>query len=118
MKFICTLMIFGLLAILFANAAMADKQHHSVVIEKTPVTNNIYTDSQGIASAIAAGQHHYKATQHLQWSIGAGFAGDESALSFGLGLQAGKVFVSGNVTNNIFSGDSDPVIGIGASGTF
>ena len=70
------------------------------------------------ARSTAAGQHHYKATTDLQWSVGSGFAGDETALSFGLGYQAGDVFVSGNITDTIFSGESDPVVGVGASGTF
>jgi len=100
--------IFIIMTIAVISDANADDPH-GVVIEKSS-TNNYYT-SEGVASAIAAGQHHYKATKQLQWSIGGGYIDDYSAVSFGLGLQVGKVFVSGNL-------GSDGVIGVGASGTF
>ena len=96
--------------------------------DRTYVTNNYITEKvinqtvnetdKSAAKSTAAGQHHYKATKDLQWSVGAGYAGDETALSVGLGLQLGNVFMSGNITDTIFSGESDPIIGIGASGTF
>lgn len=119
-KFIC---FFVLFAILFfaASIARADNIHHSIVYEENytyPAASSIenaknYTYA-GTALAIASGQHHYKATTSLQWSVGAGYVDDNSAVSFGLGLQSGKVFISGN-----FSSDgSTSAVGFGASGTF
>ena len=105
MKF--TLLIF--LAILLANTAYADTYHHRT-------TTNVYTDSKGVAIAAASGQHNYKATTSLQWSVGGAFVNenDDSAVSFGLGQQLGKVFAACN-----YSSDShNSIIGCSASGTF
>lgn len=79
--------------------------------------NTVYSNSAA-AKATAAGQHHFKSTPKLQWSVGAGFVGNESAISFALGLQAGNVFISGNVTNTLFSVKSDPIFGAAASSVF
>lgn len=63
----------------------------------------------------AAGQHHYKATTQLQWSVGAAFTDDDDgAVSFGLGLQLGEVFTTGS-----FSTDGEESIAaVAGSGTF
>ena len=62
----------------------------------------------------AAGQHHYKATTQLQWSVGAAFADEGSAVSFGLGQQLGKVFAAGSYSTD---GDNS-IFNITGSGTF
>lgn len=100
------------LLLVIGNYAWSSERHHyhSTEVIQTTIT----TESKGLALAIASGQHHYKATTLLQWSVGAGYVDDNSAVSFGLGKQAGKVFVSGNFTSD---GDTSAV-GIGASGTF
>ena len=67
-----------------------------------------------MALGIAAAQHHYKATTALQWSIGGGSYGGETAISGGLGMQAGKVFVSCNASSD----GRTSAIGCGGSGTF
>lgn len=91
------------------NAYAGEKHHRS--------TTQIVTKSESvsdIALAVAAGQHNYKATSAFQWSVGAGYVDNSSAVSFGLGKQTGKVFISGN-----FSSDGrTSAIGFGASGTF
>lgn len=91
--------------------AYAHDYHKTTTVQNV---TNVSQNTKGVALAIAAAQHHYKATKALQWSVGGGHINNESAVSFGLGLQAGKVFVSGN-----FSSDgSSSAIGVGASGTF
>lgn len=62
----------------------------------------------------AAGQHHYKATTRLQWSVGAAFADEGSAVSFGLGQQLGEVFAAGSYSTD---GDNS-IFNITGSGTF
>lgn len=110
MRFITFYCAFSVLYIVSLSNVYATERHHH---HETVVQNNSIQIS-GTALAIAASQHHYKATSQLQWSTGAGYINDKSAVSFGLGIQAGKVFVSGN-----FSSDgSSSAIGIGASGTF
>ena len=110
-------LIICLIAVLFftANTAWSDS-YHSIIYETAPVESTIINTetANGVVLGIAASQHHYKATTSLQWSVGAGYIDDDSAVSFGLGLQSGKVFISGN-----FSSDgSSSAIGFGASGTF
>jgi len=114
------IVVFCIVAALFfftlGNAYSGDR-HYRVPLpnltEKAPDVTNIY-NVKGIALAIAAGQHNFKATTALQWSIGAGHVNNDSAVSLGLGLQAGKVFISGNI-----SGDGESsAIGISGSGTF
>ena len=111
------------LASLYADPVEADGYNHNVEVNNyyLPEHSKSISDSQAdnnTAKSTAAGQHNFKSTTDLQWSVGAGFSGDASALSFGLGLQTGKIFFSGNVTNTIFSDDSDPIVGLGAGGTF
>ena len=123
---IYTVLVFLALTALSTNITIASGSHHN-----DSITNNYYASETVInksisdskadkstAKSTAAGQHNFKSTTDLQWSIGAGFAGDESALSLGLGLQTGNIFFSGNVTGALFSGESDPIFGFGASGTF
>lgn len=114
-KFI-TLHVVAATLFFISDAAWAggDHLHESTIVSASTTTNNYI--QQGVALASASGQHHYKATTSLQWSMGGAFANtsDSSAVSFGLGAQVGKVFISGN-----FSSDgSTSVVGFGASGTF
>jgi hypothetical protein len=121
-------MIFGLLAILLANTALADDRHHNTVINNynTYVTEEIINQSINQAHraevrAAAAGQTNYKATEKIQWNIGSAFAGGESALNLGIGYQAGNVFIAGGITDNVdtlFTSESDPLFTLNASGTF
>lgn len=71
------------------------------------------------AKAAASGQHQYKATERPQWSAALSRDGCSTAASVGFGIQAGKVFITGNVSDNVFSSiESDPMISISGSGTF
>lgn len=114
-----TILVF--LAILLANTALADDPHGVVIqpvyidVPRETITS-VYADSKGIALAAASGQHNYKATTSLQWSVAGAFVSenDDSAASFGLGMQAGKVFIDGN-----FSSDGhSSILAVSASGTF
>jgi len=102
--------VIGIILFFAAWEARGDEKHHHE--QKAPRGVEVNVSSQALS--IAASQHHYKATTSLQWSIGAGHNNDSSAASFGLEIQSGKVFVSGNVS---FDGSSS-AIGVGASGTF
>jgi hypothetical protein len=118
------------LAILLANTAYADNKHHNgrTVINNynTYVTEEIINQSINQAyrsevRAAAAGQTNYKATDRVQWNIGAAFIGGESALNLGIGYQAGSVFIAGGVTDNtdtMFTKDSDPLVTVNAGGVF
>ena len=88
--------VVGVLFTIFANIAYSHEYHHIEPDYRLP-TNNYQVGSKGIALASASGQHNYKATNQLQWSIAGAFVGenDDSAASFGLAKQLGKVFVSG-----------------------
>ena len=103
---------------LIANIAYSSESHHSIVYVDIPaetIVTNSYMQ-QGIALAAASGQHHYKATNQLQWSAAGAYSDmeDDSAVSFGLAKQLGKVFVTGS-----FSSDGNHnIIGFNASGTF
>jgi len=115
------LLVAWVLFIISTSVVFADRERtyvYNTYVTEENVSQAVSDTDKSEARSIASGQHHFKATTRLQWSVGAGFAGDESALSFGLGLQTGKIFWSGNITGNLFSGDSDPAIGIGGSGTF
>ena len=109
--------IFVIAILFFAfNIAWSTEYHHSRPIlpsNTTTNTTNIYS-SKGIALGIAAAQHHYKATTALQWSVGGGSYNGNSAISGGLGIQAGKVFVSCNASSD----GRTSAIGCGGSGTF
>ena len=108
--------IFVAVAVLFFLAlsqSYGGEYHHSQPILPSNTTTNIYS-TKGVALGIAAAQHHYKATTALQWSLGGGNYDGDSAVSYGLGLQAGKVFVSGNVSSD----GTTAAIGFGLSGTF
>jgi len=114
MKFIT---FFCAVSILFFGAlanSYSIEYHHSQPSNYYSTTNETVISGKGIALGIAAAQHHYKATTALQWSIGGGNYDGSSAVSGGLGLQAGKVFVSGNISSD----GRTSAIGIGASGTF
>lgn len=78
------------------------------------VSNSVVEKASNAALPAAAGQHHYKATASLQWSVSAAFSENDSAVSFGLGLQTGDIFASGSFTTD---GDAH-VVGIAGSGTF
>lgn len=110
---------FVVFAVLFfiVSAVWADNPHGSagIVYERQDLTITTFTgQSAGVALGLAAGQHHYKATTQLQWSVGGGLVDDESAISFGLGLQSGEVFLSVNVSSD----GSTSAFGLGASGVF
>lgn len=121
------------LIVVFTSASFADgNYHHKDVTINTYnyVTKKIVSEAiadtfnkadRSEARAAAAGQMHFKSTPNLQWAIGAGFSGGESAFSFGLGYQAGSVFVAANITDSadiMFTKDSDPLITFGTSGEF
>ena len=95
--------IFVAVAALFFLAlsqSYGSEYHHSQPVMPANTTNtNIYS-TKGVALGIAAAQHHYKALSKLQWSIGGGNYNGSSAISGGLAIQAGKVFVSGNVSSD------------------
>ena len=111
--FIIFFVVFCALFII-TTACYADERPHShPILPANTTTTNIYS-TKGVALGIAAAQHHYKATTALQWSIGGGNYDGASAVSYGLGLQAGKVFVSGNVSSD----GTTAAIGFGLSGTF
>jgi len=103
MKIILSIFVFAL----FLNTANSH-EYKKVIVEKTIKESSI---SQAIA--IAAGQHHFKATTALQWSVGVGHD-EKSAVSFGLGKQVGKVFISGNISSD----GSTSAFGFSGSGTF
>ena len=74
------------------------------IIEKTIIEKTIISNCAGTSIAAASGQHHYKATNQLQWSgAGAYIAGacDDSAASFGLAKQLGKVFGAVNYSTDL-----------------
>lgn len=111
----------GFAIFFIANTVFASGDHHNTV--------NIYLSEQTINNAVArsevraaaAGQTNYKATAQIQWNLSSAFSGSESALSIGLGYQAGSIFVAGSVTDNtdtMFTKDSDPLVAISASGVF
>ena len=95
-------------------SVFASNKHRVPTVINITETTAISNYSSDISIAVAVAQHHYKATKSLQWSVGVGYVEDSSAVSFGLGKQFGKVFISGNFSSN---GNSS-AIGIGASGTF
>ena len=118
MKKLLTLLLF----VFLSNFAMAGDNHNNTTI-------NNYTTEQTISNAFArsevraaaAGQTNYKATPRLQWNLGSAFSGGESALNFGLGYQAGSIFVTGSVTDNtntMFTSDSDPLYTLNVGGVF
>lgn len=123
-KVVILLGLFALLFFVLLSNAYSDSYRHGVVYKSdgvAPVTNiynseTIVNNSSGIALAAASGQHHYKATTSLQWSAGGAYTdiNDESAASFGLGKQFGKVFVSGNYGSD----GHHSIVGVSASGTF
>lgn len=115
--YIVIFLILWIISVSFIGYVFADSER-TYIINEAEITNVAFNADRSIAKATAAGQHHYKATAQLQWSVGAGFSGNESALSFGLGLQTGNIFWAGNITDSIFSSESSPVIGVSASGTF
>lgn len=122
LMFIVAALFFGL------NAAWAGGKHHNdteqvinIEYQQLQTTESVATQItknsiSGIALAAAAGQHNYKATNQLQWSVAGAFVGenDDSAASFGLAKQVGKVFVSGNFTSD----GTNSLVGVSASGTF
>ena len=109
-NYVITLVISLIIGLAFADAVFAHDYHHH-----DPVTNTYQiSNSKGVALAAASGQHHYKATNLLQWSIGGAHIDNSSAVSFGLGKQAGKVFISGNISSD----GSATSLSFGASGTF
>jgi len=120
---------FCIFAVLFfvTNIAWAsdDRKNTKIVVKPTisvppptiisrTVIERAIEKTKGVALASASGQHHYKATNQLQWSVGTAFSSGDSAVSFGLGKQVGKVFVSGGYSTD---GD-DSMMNVGASGTF
>ena len=111
MKFITFFVLFGMGYFAILSNAYAGG---NAIIYTNDNSAAINQSDSGTALAIATSQHHYKATKSLQWSAGTGYVENTSAVSFGLGKQVGKVFVSGNFSSN----GSSSAIGFGASGTF
>ena len=108
-------------AFFIANMAFASGEHHNTVniYPSEQTINNAFSRSE--VRAAAAGQTNYKATPRLQWNLGSAFSGGESALNFGLGYQAGSIFVTGSVTDNtdtMFTSDSDPLYTLNVGGVF
>jgi len=108
------LIIFGCIIGVLFFGMLADSHgseyHHAYIGQSsTPSESSV----SNIALSAAAGQHNFKATTALQWSVG-GAIGNDSAVSFGLGKQMGKVFVSGNYSSD----GKDSIIGLSAGGTF
>ena len=104
--------------LLFMSAANAGDPHYGGIVyaeESLLVVNDDNCGAEAVTGA--SGQHHYKATTQLQWSVAGAFTDgncNDSAVSFGLGLQAGDVFTAANFSSN---GESN-MIGVSASGTF
>lgn len=114
-KFIIFFCTFSALFFLMLSNVYSHEYHHVEPDYQLP-TNNYQIDSKGVALAAASGQHNYKATTSLQWSVAGAFVNenDDSAVSFGLSKQIGKIFGSIN-----FSSDGhSSIIGVSASGTF
>jgi hypothetical protein len=98
MKVITTLMIFAILAI---NTAYADNKHHKhIVIEKdVPRETIIYTDTQGVASAISAAQCHFDAGSFdLQLCGGWGNSSSQNAYTVGGGQKFGDFLFNYTIT--------------------
>ena len=105
----------------FTVDALAHGNHHG-----STTVNNYYSQetiqkhvnqaTKGFAIAGASGQHHYKATTALQWSVAGAYTDvtDTSAISFGLGKQYESVFLSVSYSTD---GESTMVTGA-ASGVF
>lgn len=93
--------------IALADVYAGERHHHGETVINV-------TNSMDIAVAAASGQHHYRSTNQLQWSVGSAFIDDDSAVSFGLGKQVGRVFISGNYGSDGHSS----IIGFSASGKF
>jgi hypothetical protein len=104
-----TILIF--LAILLANTAYADNKHHKhIVIEKAPAVTNIYTNIQGVASAISASQCHFDGGSFdLQLCAGAGYSDNQEAVTFGIGKKYKDFLINGTITSE----DSHTTFGIG-----
>lgn len=114
MRDIIIISLFGIAASLFLlSDAFAEHKHTVNNYYSTTNESKISIDSVNQAIAIASGQHHYRSTNSLQWSIGAGYM-DKSAVSFGLGKQVGKIFF----TTDYSSDGKTSAIGFGASGSF
>ncbi|MEE8207865.1 MAG: hypothetical protein V3T88_02775 [Nitrosomonadaceae bacterium] len=87
--------------------AIADSRRHYEITNVTSINNKCS------AVSAAAGQHHYRSTNRIQWSVGGAYC-DSSAASFGLGAQLGKVFASGNYSTD----GHDSIIGFSLNGKF
>lgn len=118
LKIISSVSALVLVSLLIIKTVEAGGKYHTEV-------NNYYNSSEviqtyvqnsGVALAAASGQHHYKATTALQWSVGGAYSslGDNSAVSFGLGKQYESVFLSTSYSTD----GRDSVITGSASGVF
>ena len=89
-------MIFGLLILLLANPAYADDPHG---YREAPRETIVYTDSQGIASAISAAQCHFdNGSFHLQLCAGAGYSDNQEAATFGIAKKYKDFLINGTIT--------------------
>lgn len=114
MKIIAPILLVIMFIALAFNASASERHHHNQTVNQS--TTNIYQTDSAVALAAASGQHHYKDRDSLQWSGAGAYSDleDKSAVSFGLGKQAGDVFITGS-----FSSDGNSsIIGFSASGSF
>ena len=85
-----------ILSILLANPAYADDPHS---YQEAPRETIVYTDSQGIASAISAAQCHFdNGSFHLQLCAGAGYSDNQEAATFGIAKKYKDFLLNGTVT--------------------
>ncbi len=110
-----------ILLLAFAGSAFADKKHHdhhsevinitevTEVTNITEVTHIVQSDTEGVASAIAAGQCQFDWTHSWQGCAAVGSYDGNSAAAFGLGKRYNEVLLNGTVSIE------DGEIGVGAS---
>ncbi len=83
------------LTTLLANPAYADDPHY----QEAPRETIVYTDSQGIASAISAAQCHFdNGSFHLQLCGGAGYSDNQEAATFGIAKKYKDFLINGTIT--------------------
>ena len=86
-----------ILLFLISQALYAGGSHHEhTVILNSPNTTTTGR-SEGVASSIAASQHHFDfGTHSWQGSIGAGSFSGQGAISFGVAKRLDRVLVNGS----------------------
>lgn len=106
--------------LLITGSVFADKKHHdhnpptvvnvTEVTEVTEVTNITQSDTEGVASAIAAGQCQFDWTYSWQGCAAVGAYDGNSAAAFGVGKRYNEVLFNGTV-----SVEDGGEVGVGAS---